>query len=88
MDTALERTISREAKCLKRGSFVSFMAISLAFFKNAAQGCVREIEIPLMHTVKAEERLRPPSGRRRDHSRRPPTPQDVPFGIRRFMKQM
>ena len=28
------------------------------------------------------------SGRRRDHSRRPPTPQDVPFGIRRFMKQM
>jgi hypothetical protein len=27
------------------------------------------------------------SGRRRDHSRRPPTPQDVPFGIRRFMKQ-
>jgi hypothetical protein len=28
------------------------------------------------------------SGRRRDYSRRPPTPQDVPFGIRRFMKQM
>ena len=27
------------------------------------------------------------SGRRRDCSRRPPTPPDGPFGIRRFMKQ-
>ena len=27
------------------------------------------------------------SGRRRDHSRRPPTPPDVRFRIRRFMKQ-
>ena len=28
------------------------------------------------------------SGRRRDHSRRPPTPPDVPFGIRRFLSSV
>ena len=52
----------------------SFTAFSLMFFN---------FEIPCDVTIVIAE-----SGRRRDHSRRPPTPPDVPFGIRRFLSSV
>src|SRR5271157_3093222 len=43
-------------------------------------GCVEDFHLPVSAPCRAQ------SGRRRDYSRRPPTPPDVRFRIRRFMK--